>query len=396
MNCIKKFLNFFDEKNLFYIAFALFFFTHWMSQTSLDYDELPLLVVAAVLLLVKNFKTKYTTKELLFGFAIFGVGLCSWLSTGSCAAVWCAVIALSMKNVSLKKVMQIMLIVAVSVTTLMAVLSLCGVCGDIYRIYGGRLEAGEIRFHLGVSHPNGLHFRFFFITALIFGLFYTRLKAYHYGILMVLNAGLVCLTKSRTGFLCCVFLIAAMFIYRYVFSFVKTKAAYVAVNVGCAACILVSLFSMTHFNTESSIWMQVDKLTSGRLTLGSQCYATYGISLFGSKVEGVIFDMGISRLLIENGVFFFVILYAGMFMVMKYFYDKKQYNFIVIMTAFLVYSLSERTNLYAYFNLQIILMGYALWQMFKLDDTTDEENLSVVPNKKPVQGKYGYAAKSQN
>lgn len=371
MSRVKKLFGYLSEENAFYIGFTLFFFTCWMSQTSFNYNKLPLLVLSVFFFIYKNLHTSFSKIELFAGILIFGVGACSYLSTGSTSAIWCAIIVISMKNVSLKKVLKIMLFVSMAITTLVILMSLCGISGEVSKVYFGRNINSEIRYHLGVNHPNDLHFRYLFALALIFGLCYERINIYHYGILFALNLGLSKLTLSRTGFICCSALILAMAAFRYLPGIFKTKASYILINIGCVMCILMSIIGIAGFNGNSSIWTRIDKVASGRLDLGNQCLATYGLSLFGNKVEGYIFDMGIPRVLIEDGILFFIIVYVGMFFVMKYFYTKKQYRYIIIIAVFLLYSMSERMNMYAYYNVQIVLMGYAMWKIF--DDKNKEK-----------------------
>lgn len=360
-NLTKTFLN--NEENLFCIGFILFFFSYWVSQAWTSYPKYPMLVVAFCFFVLKNLKTRYTKKEILVASVIIFVGVCTWISTGSMSAFWCAIIVASMKNVSIKKVLKIMLFVSMAITVIVMLLSLCGIYGEVYKVYFGRVETSEIRFHLGAKHPNSLHFRYLFAVSLIFALLYERMKSYHYVILFALNAGLAVLTLSRTGFICTSLVIGAMALCRYLPKIFATKYTYAIVNIACACFIVGSLVGVIGYDTNSGLWSLFNKIASGRLELGNQCFAMYGLTFFGTKVdELIVFDMGIPRVLIENGVLVFIMVYAGMFAVMYYFFKKKNYKYIILIAVFLLYSMFEKMNMYAYYNIQIIIMGFAMWQ----------------------------------
>ncbi len=379
-NLTKKYISDFmsNEENIFCIGFILFFFSYWISQAWESYPKYPVLVVAFCFFVYKNLKTRYTRKEMVIASVIIFVGVCTWISTGSMSAFWCAVLVISMKNVSIKKVLKIMLYVSMAITVVVMLLSLFGIYGEVYKVYFGRVESSEIRFHLGAKHPNSLHFRYLFAVSLIFALLHERMKIYHYMALFAVNVGLSALTLSRTGFICTSLIIGLMALCQYVPKLFATKYTYAIVNVACACFILVSLAGVVGYDTNSPIWTLVNKVMSGRLELGNQCYAMYGLSFFGTKVdELIIFDMGIPRVLIENGVLVFIMVYAGMFAAMYYFFRKKQYKYIIVIAVFMLYSMFEKMNMYAYYNVQIVILGFAMWQA--LTDKK-ENNIEIKQN----------------
>ncbi|MBE5940555.1 MAG: hypothetical protein E7266_09190 [Lachnospiraceae bacterium] len=370
MNYIKKIREFVSLKSedAFYIGFILFFFSYWISQASESYPKYPVLVVAFCFFVYKNIKTSYTKKEIIVASLMVFMGVCTWISTENMSVFWCAMIITSMKNVSIKKVLKIMLYISMTITAVVMILALCGISGEVYKEYFGRVDTSEIRFHLGAKHPNSLHFRYMFAISLLFALLFERLKAYHFVILFGVNVILGKMTLSRTGFLCCTVIIILMAGCKYIPKVFESKWSFALINFACLCFIVVSLVGVIKYSENSEIWNSINKLASGRLQLGNQCFAMYGLTLFGSKVdEVIIFDMGIPRVLIENGVIVFTAMYVGMFATMVYFFKKKQYKYIIIMAVFILYSMSEKMNMYAYYNVQIVIMGFAMWQMFAGD-----------------------------
>lgn len=157
--------------------------------------------------------TRYELREWIGIFLLEAVGFISYRITGANDIIRIVTFVAACKGIPLKEVLKYtfyvtlagcLVIVALSVTGIYGAVSLTQVFGhesaETTR-YIGLEAAPETRYTLGMGHPNALSCMFFMLTALGVYVWFERMKWYGYLFLMLLNAGVYFLTRSKTSML---------------------------------------------------------------------------------------------------------------------------------------------------------------------------------------------------
>lgn len=191
----------------------------------------------------KVFFTRYSRKEWI-AIVLFGLlGLVSWRVTGRNEILRIVAFIAACKGTDVRKLLKY-----VFYTTLAGCLTL--VFLSVTGIYGGlALEADfgrgyvQVRYCLGLGHPNALHCMFMMLMLLGLYLYNESLKWYHYVVLFVLNYGMYLLTDSNTGMLMTFCAIVGAVMMRYVKGMSRWKWVYVAGVMVFLACVLFSVLA---------------------------------------------------------------------------------------------------------------------------------------------------------
>lgn len=169
--------------------------------------------ITFLLFAAKVLLTKYDWKEWAFLFAFEALGFISYRVTGANDIIRIVTFVAACKDIPLRQMLRYTFYVTLAGCLLIVLLSVTGIYGDISltQAYGresaeetryiGEEAAVETRYTLGMGHPNALSCMFFMLTALGVYIWFARMKWYSYLFLMLLNAGLYLLTRSKTSML---------------------------------------------------------------------------------------------------------------------------------------------------------------------------------------------------
>lgn len=171
--------------------------------------------VAFVLFFIKILLTEYRLKEWL---VMGGLGLLSAISYLTCDdeyIIRIVVILFAANCVEISKIIKCILVTTVVASIVTIVLSLWGISGQLFetRNYGRGLV--ETRFMMGFSHANNLHDVVWYIFSLIVLVYKKRITNREYLAMLVANIILFSLTRSRTGFITIILLIALSYIVKH-------------------------------------------------------------------------------------------------------------------------------------------------------------------------------------
>lgn len=170
--------------------------------------RLTFLLFACKLLL-----THYERREWALIFVMEAVGFLSYRVTGANDIIRVVTFVAACKGIPMREALRYTFYVTLAGCLAIVALAVTGIYGDISltqafghesledTIYIGEQAAAETRYTLGMGHPNALSCMFFMLTALGVYVWFARMKWYSYLFLMLLNAGLYLLTRSKTSML---------------------------------------------------------------------------------------------------------------------------------------------------------------------------------------------------
>ncbi len=319
----------------------------------------------------KVFFTRYSVKEwaalLLSGI----LGFVSYKLTGRNEILRIVVFIGACKNVDMGKVLKYVFYTSAAGCLLLAALSLTGIYGGLAMEADFGRGYTQIRYCLGLGHPNSLHCMFMMLLLLGLYLYNERMKWYGYLMLCALNYGLFVLTDSNTGTLISFCGIFGAAVIRYWKGLKEKKWAYIAGTSVFLFCVVCSVLAAdSRFAKPKDYWFQnplvgkVESRLNGRImdlyygSVNSEgTTATW--SLFSRPENDYYFDMGFVRLFYWYGIIpggIYVLLNVAL---IWQFYKKKDGMGLVMMTALSVYTVVEAhlVSVYIGRNYLLFLMG---------------------------------------
>lgn len=359
-------MNFLQSKNLDFkkiqetiVLFAVacltifYFGGYYLVITTIGHHSRLLSEIAIALLLLKVITTRYSKKEFCAVIGLLLLAFINYKISGNTRALYNFLMLCALKDVELKKVFKTALASLVFIVTLMAVLALTGVTGIVSVTQDfGRASAEaqfseiETRYYMGYIHPNTWAQAMFAVLTLIVAVFYDRMN--WKGILLIglLNYGVYRLAVSRTCFLAGLALVILLIWAKYaekIFEFIIIRlGVLVSVTALWAIIFSVRIDLMSHWK-----WQWIDwKLFTGRIKQAQEYYQLFGISPLGMKIpdtleNGYVLDMGYMRMLLENGVIIFVLMYLAVIALLIFAFIKKRNDIVILTICICLYGIYE-------------------------------------------------------
>ena len=207
--------------------------------------------VTFVLFALKLFSTEYTWKEwtLIVFFEV--IGIISYKVTGKNDVIRIVTFVAACKGIPLKQMIRYTFYVTLIGCAAIVLLSVTGIYGEMtLTAYYGRganhqavyedlskLGIEETRYTLGMGHPNALAGMYLMLCAMGIYAFSEKMKWYSYLFLMLLNAGIYCLTSSKTSMLITTCLLLGGFVMTYCQFFRNHRITYILAFLVFAFCI---------------------------------------------------------------------------------------------------------------------------------------------------------------
>ena len=169
--------------------------------------------VTFLLFACKLMLTRYERREWVFLILLEGIGFISYRITGANDIIRIVTFVAACKGIPLKEMLKYTFYVTLAGCLAIAALAVTGIYGDISLTqafgheaaettrYIGEEAAEETRYTLGMGHPNALSCMFFMLVALGVYVWFDRMKWYSYLFLLLLDAGVYLLTRSKTSML---------------------------------------------------------------------------------------------------------------------------------------------------------------------------------------------------
>ena len=356
-------MNFFQTKNLDFkriqeavVLFAVacltisYFGGYYLIITTIGEHSTLLREAAVVALFLKILTTRYNKKEFLCIGAMLLLAYVSYHYSGNTRALYSFLTICALKNVDLKKIFKTALISLSFIVVLMAILALLGVTGTVSVTEnfgrGDQISTIETRYYMGYIHPNTWAQAVFTIFLLAVLNFYEKINWKGIVLLLLANYGLYRLAVSRTCFLCGIAMVVLLIWAKYgrkLFDFIVIRIGIIA---GITA-IWSIIFTCKVNIQESLAWTIIDwKIFTGRLAQAQAYLENCGLSIFGVRVpdilpNGYVLDMGYMRMLLENGVIIFALMFLMTICVLLYAFKQKRNDIVIVVICICLYGIYE-------------------------------------------------------
>lgn len=276
----------------FIIGYGLILLPFFLSLTTLiennnvskffgyiKYIGLYLFLIREILILInKNIKVNYLEIiGLLFIILSIIVFLNYQLST---QIIFFSILVYSTRNINYEIVFKIYLCIVIVFTCIAVLSSSFGLIED--RIF---FRGDIIRRSLGFGYTTFISHILFFITLTFIALKRERFNFLYLCLFLALSYVIYYLTDSRNSFLLTCFAVIFFYLFNKLTLFRKicTKLSYLAIPLPIILFCLMYFLSKNY--TNSDFFIILNKLFSGRLSLGYNALNNYGVSLFGQKIE---------------------------------------------------------------------------------------------------------------
>lgn len=315
---------------------------------------------------VKILLTKYSKREWIAIGLMAVLSIVSWHYTDREEIARVCALMIACKDVDLHRTMKVVFWETFAGSLVIVALALTGIYGEIaitalYR--GGGIE--EIRYCLGMGHPNALHCMFWAIMLLFFYLYNDVCKIWLYLVAAAANFALYAITDSNTGVLIATITIAAFAFIRYCSAVQSKKIIYQLGVLGIAACIIFTIIAGLH-GEEVPIIKTINRAINGRLQIALVQGGVAKWSFFSNESAVEYFDMGWMRLFYWYGMIpACVYIVAVCETIRQCYYHKDAKSFLVIM-LFAVYTVVEAHAISVYIgrNYMFFMIGMYWTQFF--------------------------------
>lgn len=347
--------------------------------------------VTFLLFAMKLVLTGYDRKEWIAILVLEAIGFISYRVTGDNDIIRIVTFVAACKNIPLKQMLRYAFYVTLAGCTVIILLSVTGVYGEISltQAYGhesaeetryvGVEETEETRYTLGMGHPNALSCMFLMLTALGVYVYFEQMRWYIYLFLMLLNVGVYGLTGSKTSMLITTVFIAGSCVMTYwktlrQKAFVYLCGALVFVlcigfSVDAAACAQRvrdaqwnEFFYLNPRDNEHIVALgKIDRYINGRIVSLTDSENNDGMiqtwSAFSCENNmNYYFDMGWVKLFYRYGVIPGILYVAACLTLLWKFYKRKDACGLVLFVTFAVYTVVEAHLISAYVGRNYLLM----------------------------------------
>ncbi len=330
-----------------------YFGGYYLLITTIGHHSRLLRQIAVALLFCKVATTRYNKKEFVWVALLLILALTNYQYSGNTRAIYNALMVCSLKDVDLKKVLKVAFYSIVFIILLLGTLAVFGITGivSVTENFGrgdmsSDFSAAETRFYMGYIHPNTWAHAMF--TAMLLGVvvFWEKIDWKGILLLLVINYGVYRLAASRTSFLCGLALIILVFLGKYLKRLYEFWIVRIGIVAGVAS-IWGIIFTARISFVDNLKWEIIDwRIFTGRLKQSQGYLRALGLSAFGTHVpdqldNGYILDMGYMRMLLENGVVIFGLMFLATMMLLIYAFIHKKNEIIIAVICLCLYGIFE-------------------------------------------------------
>ena len=345
--------------------------------------EGQLLRLTFALFFAKVCLTKYSVKEYLLIVFFLAIGAVSYFVTGRNEMIRVVMFIAACKETDMIKCFKLVFWMTLSGCVLIILLSLAGIYGTLFLTQDYGRGSVEMRYVLGMGHPNALQCMVCVLTMLGMYLYHMKWKWYYYILALGVNGCFFLLTHSKTGFLVSVgtvFLFFAASKIRgrgmsriFAFGNIAVFAGSIIISVMAAkdAMCLWHYYWEGEVNSKIKFYVFLDNLLTGRIHSLVETDNREGImstwSLFSRPESDYYFDMGWVRLFYWYGVIPAFLAIIVLITLLVYFARQKKYDEMVFVSMLALYTIVEAhiVSVYIGRNYLLFLTGMYWWRLEK-------------------------------
>ena len=347
--------------------------------------------ITFLLFAMKLVLTGYDRREWLIILALEAVGFISYRVTGANDIIRIVTFVAACKNIPLRQMLRYTFYVTLVGCSVIILLSVTGVYGDISltQAYGhdaaedtryiGVEAPEETRYTLGMGHPNALSCMFLMLTALGVYVYFAQMRWYIYLFLMLLNVGVYALTGSKTSMLITTAFIAGACMMTYCKTLRRKAFAYLCGALILALCLGFSVdaaacaqrvrdaqwnefFYLNPMDNGHIVALgKIDRYINGRIISLTDSENNDGMlhtwSAFSCENNmNYYFDMGWVKLFYRYGVIPGILYVAACLALLWQLYKRKDACGLVLFVTFAIYTVVEAHLISAYVGRNYLLM----------------------------------------
>ena len=349
--------------------------------------------ITFLLFLIKVGLTRYSLKEYSVIALFLALGAISYFVTGRNEIIRVVMFIAACKDIDMKKCLKLVFYMTLSGCVIIILLSLLGIGGAVSLTQDYGRGSIEIRYTLGMGHPNALQCMVWAMTVLGLYLYGESLKWYGYLAIAFFNIFFFFLTDSKTSLLVGIFSIiytgldrvAKYNIFRKVWNLggilLTAGSILLSVIIAAKAYYVYNYAWGIDMSKTAAFYARLDRILTGRIRtlVGTTRWegTTQTWSLFSESANNYYFDMGWIRLFYWYGIIPACIFIAILFFVLIYCMKKKDGMAFAMIVSFAVYSLVEAhaVSVYLARNYVLFLIGMYWCQMLEIKERiSDEDN----------------------
>lgn len=321
-----------------------------------------ILVVAITFWLTKMVLTRFSILEYAVVIALMGLSIAIYAVSGEKGIVICMMTMLGVKNVDIKRLLRVGIVVWGGTFFLKFMYNLFFIENVQTFVQNKNLLGYVKRYYMGYSHPNVLHISFFFLTTLIICYYETALSIRTIVWLFATNVLLFLYSFSITGFgVTTLYLILSCFFRNH--SLKKCEQyAFKCMFPG------ILLFSVLFPVIISKQWFEkADWLFNNRIALAKKYIQFENLSTLGNNLATITdktntMDNSFVFILITYGVLMFVLICGGYFFLINRLCKNQRTIWLVTTICLLVGGISEPFLFNTSFkNVSLVILGSYLF-----------------------------------
>jgi hypothetical protein len=344
--------------------------------------------ITFLLFAIKAVTTKYNRREVMTLIVCGLIALISYLVNTRDEAVRAVMFVVACKDIDLKKMLKVTLVVTGIGSIILFVLSATGIFGalSVTADYGrGTNEAPliETRYCFGMGHPNAFQTMLLMITSLVLYLYSEKMKIYHFVLVEAINVVAYIFTDSKTSMLVVTAMIVGVAVMKYCKSLENNKIIYIFGTIIVVGVVVFSLYGAYVGNGEEGQFIyKLDKILNGRFQ-----YAHYvdnahieNWKLFALPGNEEFFDQGFIRLFYWYGIIPGILYIVANIYLIRQAYVNRDYPLMVIVVSYSVLSLVEAhlISVYLLRNYLLIWLGYYWYRAERKTNEISQCNYSGV------------------
>lgn len=379
-----SFRHFFEttslESFIFYCSYSCFSIAQIVTQTyfikninglysfctALLYLSIALLLFRLALLKVSNSQWLVVLTICAFGFLLYEL-------YGFQYPFWIFLFVVSGKDVDLRIVAKITLLLAGTITTLTVLACCFGIlANNIMQVDGAR----GVRNSLGFTHPNRLAEYLSEICIAYWYLNYFNHKWRTIALCLASTVFVYAVAGARSS--CIVFILIIIVTLLYPILAEMPRVAIFSCGVAALLVVILSFFFMANFNPLNGFMASLNSLLSGRLKLAHSAYSYASPSLLGNDYSGApvvghtlngniqyhfMVDNAYAHLVLLYGVIATVVFFLLVCSVYYRCFQKRIFPLALLgLTTLLIVGFSENFTLDIQYNLFLFLISGAIYQ----------------------------------
>lgn len=341
--------------DIFYVAWIIMEIHLCIANSNASVYSISIVsYIALALFILKIFlKPRYSIRNLFIMLLMLVIGaICAWKGADM-RVLWLSIVMIASKDVDFNRLMKY------SFRTML----LCCIVFFIMYITGvteGNLTYSDkgIRMGLGLGHPNMLAAYYAMLMTHFIYLKYKKIRLYHIALFAIGAVVIYCITKSSTGIVVAIVTLFIAFLLKF---FSNKRFNEKAISIGLFLGIVIFTFIPIIYSDAFSTF---DTLITGRFHQAHFYYEKYGISLFGNDISydlnkwntDNILDIGYVRMLINNGVIYYLTIVFGYIFVIREAALKDNRAILVLCGSYVVYMYTENVATYIFMNPSILLI----------------------------------------